>query len=300
MGELTHAQRVDSNRLAEEYFDSLMIRYRYIDCVEPVLDYTLFDKTYRTPILGAGLGLHSRFHESGSLGYAEGIHAAGSLNFNGWIEEEELEAICGAGIRSVRGVKPFADHDRIYRCIEHDEKCGAVAVCMDIDHIFDPNGKYCDAPYGKLGRQTVADLRGYAASTKLPLILKGVLTAEDAEKAVEAGAGAIIVTNHNNRFPSCIPPLAALPEIKRAVNGQIPVLVDGCIESGVEAFKALALGADGVMVCRALMKAFSKGGPEAVTEKLNQMTGELAGCMACTGAASVKEISPEAVCRRNF
>ena len=223
-----------------------------------------------------------------------------NLTGNGWIEEEELEAICGAGILAVRGVKPFADHDRIYRCIEHDEKCGAVAVCMDIDHIFDPNGKYCDAPYGKLGRQTVADLRGYAASTKLPLILKGVLTAEDAEKAVEAGAGAIIVTNHNNRFPSCIPPLAALPEIKRAVNGQIPVLVDGCIESGVEAFKALALGADGVMVCRALMKAFSKGGPEAVTEKLNQMTGELAGCMACTGAASVKEISPEAVCRRNF
>lgn len=300
MAGLTHGERVNSNRLAEEYFDSLMIKYRYIDSTRPDMHYTLFGKTFSTPILGAALGLHHRFHESGSLGYAKGIAAAGSVNFNGWIEDEELEAICKAGIPAARGVKPFADHDRIYQCIDHDIACGAMAVCMDLDHIFNAQGEYEEAPYGKLGRQTKEDLRGYAKASSVPFILKGIMTASDAEKAVEIGAGAIIISNHNNRFPSMAPPLVVLPEVKEAVNGAIPVLVDGCIESGVEAFKAFALGADGVMVCRALMKAFSGGGPEAVTEKLNQITAELAGCMANTGASCVAEISPDAICHKTF
>lgn len=297
MEHMTHAARVDSNRLVEELFDSLMIKYQYIDSVEPDLTYTLFGHTLKTPILAAALGLHSNIHESGSLGYAKGIAAAGSINFNGWIEDEELEAIAAAGIKTVRGIKPFADHDRIYRCIEHDEKCGAIAFCMDIDHIFNRDGYYDSAPFGQLGRQTVEDLKGYAACTRMPFILKGVLSPEDAEKCVEIGAGAIIVTNHNNRFPSAIPPLAALPEIKKVVNGRFPVLVDGCIESGVEAFKAFALGADGVMLCRPLMKAFANG-PDAVTAKINAITRELAGCMANTNSRDLAHISPNSVCRK--
>ena len=300
MAEAAHDKRVNSNILVDAFFDSLMIRYSYIDNVEPCMDYELFGKVYKTPVLGAALGLHTRFHESGSLGYARGIASGGSVNFNGWIEDEELEAICAESIASARGVKPFADHDRIYQCIEHDEKCGAIAVCMDLDHIFDVDGRHVDAPYGKCGRQTVHDLRGYASSTKLPFILKGILTAKDAEKAVEAGAAAIIVSNHNNRFPSMIPPLVALPEIKKAVAGQIPVLVDGGIESGVEAFKAFACGADGVMVCRTLMKEFSKGGPGAVAEKLIRMTDELRGIMANTGASCVSEIQADMIAKRDF
>ena len=300
MAELTHEKRINSNRLVDEFFDSLMIRYSYIDNVEPCMEYELFGKKYATPVLGAALGLHTRFHESGSLGYARGIAAGGSVNFNGWIEAEELEAICTEGIPSARGVKPFADHDRIYQCIEHDEKCGAMAVCMDLDHIFDVDGRHVDAPYGKCGRQTLSDLKGYASSTRLPFILKGILTAKDAVKAVKAGAAAIIVSNHNNRFPSMVPPLAALPEIKKAVDRQIPVLVDGGIESGAEAFKAFACGADGIMVCRALMKEFSKGGPQAVTDKLNKITDELRGIMANTGASCIKEIQPDMICRRTF
>lgn len=299
MEQLSHAARVDSNRLVDEFFDSLMIRYKYIGNEEPTTEYSIFGQTLRTPVLAAALGRHSRIHESGSLGYAQAIDAAGSINFNGWIEDEEIEAIAAAGIKTVRGVKPFADHDRIYRCIEHDEKCGCIAVCMDIDHVFEFDGKYCNAPFGMLGHQSVEDLKGYAASTKLPFILKGILTAEDAEKCVEIGVGAIIVSNHNNRFPSCIPPLAALPEIKKVVDGRFPVLVDGCIESGVEAFKAFACGADGIMVCRTLMKEFPKG-PEAVTAKLESIRSELAGAMANTGARTIADITPDMVCQKTW
>lgn len=297
METMTHAQRVDSNRLIDEYFDSLMIKYRYIDNDLADTSYHFLGADFKTPILGSALGQHQRIHSSGSLGYAKAIHAAGSLNFNGWMKDEQIEEIAAAGIKTIRGVKPFIDHDKVYKAIEHDEACGAFAICMDIDHIFDEEGKYISQPSGDCGPQTVEDLKGYVKATKLPFILKGILTPEDAAKCVEIGVSAIIITNHNNRLPCTVPPLVALPEVKKVVDGRFPVLVDGCIESGVEAFKALALGADGVLVCRALMKEFSKG-PEAVTKKLERMTAELAGCMANTGAGNLSQISPDSICRK--
>lgn len=299
MQALNHAQRVDSNRLASEYFDSLVIKYQYIDGVEPSTEYTLFGTTFRTPILSAPLGRPFKIHSSGSLGYAKAVAAAGSANFNGWITDEELEAIIAAGVKASRDIKPFADHDLIYKSIEHDAKCGAFAFTMDIDHIFDPSGRYCVGGFGQLGPQTVSDLRGYASATQLPFIIKGVLNPIDAEKCVDAGVSAIILSNHNNRFPSAVPPLAILPEIRRAVGKAVPILLDGCIESGVEAFKALALGADGVLVCRALMKEFAQG-PEAVTQKLETMREELAGCMANTCSCDLSHISENSICHKSW
>jgi hypothetical protein len=299
MDKMTHAQRVDSNRLASEYFDSLLLKYRYIDGVEPSTQFTLFGETFQTPILSGPLGRPFKIHPSGSAGYAQGVADAGSLSLNGWIDDELFESILASGIRASRGIKPFADHDLIYKTIEHDAKCGAFAFTMDIDHVFDENGKYASGGFGVLGPQTIADLRGYATATSLPFIVKGILNPIDAEKCVEAGASAIIVSNHNNRFPSAVPPLAILPEIKRAVGNAIPVLLDGCIESGVEAFKALALGADGVLVVRALMAEF-KNGPQAVTDKLNAMRDELAGCMANTCSIDLSHISEDCIFHKNW
>ena len=297
---MTHSERVNSNTLAEEYLDSWVIRYRYIDNVEPVLDYEFLGMNFSTPILAGGFGRHKNVHESGLMGFAKAVAEAGSLNFNGWVDDEQVAEIAAAGIRTIRGVKPFADHDRVFQCLDHDAAAGAVAVCMDIDHIFNMNGKYDKGPMGQFGRQTVSDLKQYAEYSKIPFILKGILTREDAEKCLEINPAAIIVTNHNNRFPAMVPPLAALPEVKEVVNGAFPVLVDGCIESGVEAFKALALGADGVCTCRTLMNAFHNGGPEAVTKKLNDMTAELAGCMANTGADCISNISSLSLMKKNW
>ena len=301
MAELTHAQRVNSNRLADEYFDSLMIRYRYIGSVEPTTEYTLYGQTFRTPILCGPLAYMAlnRIHESGRMGLARGLNDAGSGMISAWISDDELKAIVDAGFRVARSIKPFADHDRVFRLIESAEQLGAFAVCIDIDHIFDEQGNYCAWAEGQLGRHTAADFKAYAAATKLPLILKGVLSPADAEACVEAGVGGIILSNHNNRFPSAIPPLAALPEIKKIVGGRFPVLVDGCIVSGVEAFKALALGADGVLASRVFMAAFSDG-PAGVTKKLDEMTAELKCCMANTGTASIGAFSPDVLSRRSW
>lgn len=301
MAGMTHAQRVDSNRLVDEYFDSLMIQYSYIDNEEPSTEYRLFGETFSAPILGGPLAYMAldKLHESGRAGLAKGLHDAGSGMISAWIEDDELAALVNAGYRVARSVKPFADHDMIYRYIESAERLGALAVCMDIDHIFDESGSFCQWPKGPTGRQTVSDLRGYAESTSLPFILKGVLSPKDAVKCAEAGAAAIVVSNHNNRFPCAVPPLMALEDIKKAVGDSVTVLADGNIVSGVEVFKALALGADGVLVSRAFMKPLAKG-PEEVTAFFNSMTAELKCCMANTGAASVSEISPDCIVRRTW
>ena len=100
-------------------------------------------------------------------------------------------------------------------------------------------------------------------------------------------------------MPYSIPPLMALPEIKKAVGNDITVLVDCGFESGMDVFKALALGADGVCVGRELMKAL-KGGSEAMTRRIVEMTLELKTIMARTGSKSVKDIDPSVIHFRNF
>ena len=301
MAALTHAQRVNSNRLVEEYFDSLMIRYRYIGNVEASTAFSLYGESFRTPILCGPLAYRAldQIHESGRLGLARGLDDAGSAMISAWIGDDELKAMVDAGFRVARSIKLFEDHDRVLQIIEASEKIGAFAVCMDIDHIFDEQGNYCPWAEGQLGRHTVEDFKAYVSATKLPVILKGVLSPMDAQSCVEAGVGGIILSNHNNRFPSAVPPLAVLPEIKRIVDGRFPVLVDGCIVSGVEAFKALALGADGVLASRVFMTAFAKG-PEGVTQKLNDMTAELKCCMSNTGAASLAEIPADSLVQRTW
>lgn len=111
---------------------------------------------------------------------------------------------------------------------------------------------------------------------------------------MEAGAKAIIVSHHHGIMPSSIPPLMALPNILKTVDGQIPVLVDCGIESGMDVFKALALGADGVCIGRNLMAAL-KGGSEAMAKRIEALTGELRSIMARTGAHNIKDIDPEVI-----
>ena len=138
MADMTHARRVDANRLAEEYFDSLMIRYRYIGSAEPSTAYSLYGRSFRTPILCGPLAYMAlnRIHVSGRPGLAKGLDDAGSGMISAWISDDELKSLVDAGFRVARSIKPFADHGRVLRLIEASEKLGAFAVCIDIDHCF--------------------------------------------------------------------------------------------------------------------------------------------------------------------
>ena len=117
------------------------------------------------------------------------------------------------------------------------------------------------------------------------MILKGIMTVRGAEKAVEAGAAAIVVSNHGGRvLPGAAATADVLPEIADAVGGRVKILVDGGIRSGTDIFRALALGADAVMICRPFLISYYGGGTEGIVAYVEKLRAELTDAMYMCGA----------------
>ena len=147
------------------------------------------------------------------------------------------------------------------------------------------------------GSKSVAELAEIVKLAERPFIVKGVMTVKGALKAKEAGAAAIVVSNHGGRVLDQCPATAeVLPEIAAALKGTgVKVLVDGGIRTGVDVFKALALGADGVLICRPFVTAVYGGGEEGVKCYIDKLAGELADTMQMCGAHSIEEITADMV-----
>jgi 4-hydroxymandelate oxidase len=159
---------------------------------------------------------------------------------------------------------------------------------MDIDAAGLPFLKNLTPPAGS---KTVEELRQIAQMAGKPLILKGIMTVRGARKALEAGAAGIVVSNHGGRVLDQCPSTAeVLPAIADAVGGKMTVLVDGGIRSGLDVFKALALGADAVLIGRPFVTMVYGGGAEGVRVYTDRLKAELADTMAMCGAHSLAEI----------
>ena len=196
-----------------------------------------------------------------------------------------VKANAGFGIPTV---KPW-DAGTIAEKMALVRATGAFAVAMDIDAAGLPFLKNLNPPAGS---KTVEELRGIIADAKVPFIIKGVMTARGAQKAVEAGASAIVISNHGGRVLDQVPATAeVLPEIAEAVNGRCKILVDGGIRTGVDVFKALALGADAVLIARPFVNAIYGAGAEGVQVYVDKLAGELADTMSMCGAHSLAEIT---------
>lgn len=147
--------------------------------------------------------------------------------------------------------------------------------------------------------KSLTELKEFVKSTRLPFIIKGVLSEQDANKALEAGAKGIVVSHHHGIMNYAVPPLYILPKIVKVIDHQIPVFVDCGIVSGMDAFKALALGADAVCVGRGIMEPLRENGSEGVKNQIIKMTEELAGVMAKTCSKDLKSIDPSVIWHRN-
>ena len=129
-----------------------------------------------------------------------------------------------------------------------------------------------------------------------PFLLKGIMTVRGAEKALAAGAAGIVVSNHGGRVLDQCPATAeVLPEIAAAVGGKLKIFVDGGIRTGMDVFKALALGADAVLIGRPFVTAVYGGGAEGVRAYVEKLRAELTDTMAMCGAHSLSEITPDMV-----
>ena len=127
--------------------------------------------------------------------------------------------------------------------------------------------------------------------TKIPILLKGILNPDDAEQAVKAGVSGIIVSNHGARNLDSVPAtIEVLPYIARRVNKKIPVLMDGGIRRGTDVVKAIALGANAVLVGRPICYGLACGGADGVAKVLEILQKELQLAMALAGSASIAKI----------
>lgn len=175
------------------------------------------------------------------------------------------------------------------------EASGAFAVAMDVDAAGLPLLKNMTPP---AGRKSGEELRQIVESVNVPFIVKGVMTVKGAMKALAAGAEAIVVSNHGGRVLDQCPATAeVLGEIAEAVKGRMKIFVDGGIRSGVDVFKALALGADGVIICRPFVTAVYGGAEEGVQFYIEKLGSELADTMAMCGAESLSEITKDMIWR---
>ncbi|MGN0485333.1 MAG: alpha-hydroxy-acid oxidizing protein [Lachnospiraceae bacterium] len=200
-----------------------------------------------------------------------------------------IHAVGGNGIPTV---KPW-NMDTIREKMKLVKESGAFAVAMDIDAAGLPFLKNMNPP---AGAKSVDELKGIIKEAGLPFIVKGVMTAKGALKAKTAGASAIVVSNHGGRVLDQCPATAeVLEEISEAVNGSMKIFVDGGIRSGVDIFKALALGADGVLICRPFVTAVYGGAAEGVSCYIQKLAGELRDTMEMCGASTIAEITRDMV-----
>ena len=142
---------------------------------------------------------------------------------------------------------------------------------------------------------TIEELKSYIAATKLPFLIKGALSVQDAVRAKEIGCAGVILGHHNGLLRWAVPNVSLLKDIRRVVGKNFVLIIDGGIADGFDAFKALALGADAVSVGRALMQPYDEKGAAGVTEILNAMTNQLKAMMLRTGSFDVRHIDPSVI-----
>ena len=190
----------------------------------------------------------------------------------------------GAGVTTV---KPW-NKEEVFRKLDMAKASGAWAIAMDIDAAGLPFLKNLTPPAGS---KTVEELKEIADYAQVPFILKGIMTVRGAEKAVKAGAKAIVVSNHGGRvLDQCPATVEVLPEIVEAVGKDVMVLVDGGIRTGMDVFKALALGAKGVLIARPFVNMVYGGGLEGPAALVAKLKAELEDTMLMCGAHSLAEI----------
>lgn len=280
--------------------DSYKLNMRVIhDAKNPDTSIEIFGKkmdipVFAAPVSGTTLNMGGKFTEEEYISWVIGgcldagvYPMVGDTAVDSFLitNLEQLKKFNGDGIAII---KPW-ENSNVINKIKLAEEAGAFAVGMDIDAA----GLITLALHGKpVGPKTVEDIKEIVNSTKLPFILKGVMTADEAELAVQAGVDAIVVSNHGGRVLDQTPGVAdVLPEIAQAVKGKVTILADGGVRNGVDVLKMLALGADAVLIGRPFVTASFGGQREGVTVYIESLKSELKSAMVLTGCKTVRDVS---------
>jgi len=274
------------------------------DVAAPDTSLELFGKQFKYPFfagpVGAVVAHYGDKHNDKSYNdilvkaCAEGgIAAFTGDGLDSTVMEVACQAIAAADGMGVPTVKPW-NLETIEAKMAQVKASGSFAVAMDIDAAGLPFLKGMNPP---AGAKTVEQLSAIAGMAGKPFIVKGVMTVKGALKAKEAGAAGIVVSNHGGRvLDQCPATVEVLPAIVEALKGSgMKIIVDGGIRTGVDVFKALALGADAVIICRPFVPMVYGGGEEGVKLYIEKIGAELADAMAMCGAKDLASITSDMV-----
>jgi len=211
-------------------------------------------------------------------------------------DNDTLKGVLSTGAKVMKIVKPYANRDDIRERIRFAEANGAIAVGIDIEHSIHADDPEPDNVFGlQMKLPSLGELREFIRSAKLPFFIKGALSVQDAVKCVELGCTGVILSHHNGIMRCAVPPVRLLPKIREAVGHKLILIADGGMESGFDAFKALALGADAVTVGRPLMEPLKERGAAGVRDVLESMTKQLQVMMYRTASKDLKHIDPSVI-----
>lgn len=271
---------------------------------EPVsTELNIFGKTFKYPIFAGPVGavqMHygDAFDDNGYNDVlVRGCMDAGICAFTGDGKDPNIMINAtriikenqGMGIPTIKPWSLYTYMEKLDLAIDSQ----AFAVAMDVDAAGLPFLKGCVPPAGRMNTE---QLKAIISRTPVPFIVKGVMSVKGALKAKEAGASAIVVSNHGGRVQDQCPATAeVLEEIVKAVDGSMKIFVDGGLRSGVDIFKAIALGADAVIIARPFVNATYGGKEEGIQVLVDKLGNELKDTMEMCGAKSLKDITRDMV-----
>ncbi|XP_017891803.1 peroxisomal (S)-2-hydroxy-acid oxidase GLO3 [Ceratina calcarata] len=326
-------------KLNTEAFKKYRIRPKFLRNVSKRdLSTVVLGEKLSIPIGIAPAAMQRMAHPEGELANARAAQAAGTIYILSTISTSSIEEVAEAAPSAVKWFQLYIykDRDITRNLVSRAERAGFKALVLTVDAPMfgdrraDIRNKFSLPCHLKLGNfqgdmsskinnaesgsglcEYVMDLfdaslcwediKWLKSITKLPLVLKGILTPEDAILGVENGAAGIIVSNHGARQVDTLPAtIEVLSEIADAVRGRVEIYLDGGIRQGIDVFKALALGARMVFAARPMLWGLSYGGEEGVKKVLEVFRKEIDVTFALTGCASIKDISRNMVTHESY
>jgi 4-hydroxymandelate oxidase len=264
------------------YFDHIIFRpRRYINAEEVDLTTTLFGDTMYTPILVGPASEQQRFHPEGELATVRGASAVKTSVVISERSSQPIEKIVSeAKVSLWYQIFPQADMTPVLSNVQRAVKAGCKVVILSVGAIRDPAGIAAkDSP-----RPTWTVVEQLRQAAKVPVVLKGVMSPDEAVAAAGKGVDGVIISNYGAPFAEGVAaPMELLPAIVDAVAGKIPVLIDGSFRRGSDVVKALAYGARGVFVVRPALWGLAAYGSDGVQAAIQMIQSETARTMGLCG-----------------
>ncbi len=271
--------------------DQYMIKQRCIDGVEATTECNVLGVKLKTPVIMSPMTMPiPAIVEGGLIEVAKGLKEAGSLIWTGTPIPGNLKDIVATGVPVAANVKPFKDRQKMFEAIDSIQSAGVNWVGIEIDSgegtkVHDKQMAFDCTPL------SLDELKRIRERVSVPLIFKGVLSMEDAEKSLEAGADGIFISNHGAHTLDYLPhPFQVMDEIVQVVRGEAVILVDSGFRRGSDAFKGLAFGAQLVGLGRPILYGLAANGAEGVKDVVQNVTEEMRRFMSMTGSAGPERV----------